>query len=52
MKNEGYVGILFGPQSNSGLTCSVFVRGDSVEAMMGNEVKAIIPYNGIEISVA
>ncbi len=51
MKNEGYIGILFGPQSNSGLTCSVFVRGDSIEALVGSEVKAIISYSGIKISV-
>ena len=51
MNSEGYIGILFGPQNNSGLTCSVFVRGDSIEALVGSEVKAVISYNGIEISV-
>ncbi len=51
MKNENYTGILFGPQSNSGLTCSVFVRGDSIEALVGSEVKTIISYSGIKISV-
>lgn len=51
MENEGYVGILFGPQSNSGLTCNVFVRRGSIEALVGGEVKAIISYNNIKISV-
>jgi Zn-dependent protease with chaperone function len=51
VNHSGYAGILFGPEDESGTSCTVVPRGGGLEILVGGQSRVLLDYASMKIAV-